>query len=95
MIFKITRTSIWGDYKDRPPYKDAKWNEVIKIRTQNIWDENGKRITQETSYITGFWTIEINSIEDLVKLSKKLDEDLVLIPGENINEIEIYDTYRE
>lgn len=95
MKFRITRTSVWGDYKDRPVCEGATWNEVTEYRKQRILDENGNIIIRETPLIRGFWTIEINSIEDLVKLSKKLDEDLVLIPGENLNEIEIYDTYRE
>lgn len=43
MKFRIARTSVWGEYKDRPVREGATWNEVTEYRKQRILDENEKK----------------------------------------------------
>ena len=60
--------------------------------------ENGN-ITRDLKESYG-WVIEINLLEDLVRLGEKLGEPLIIGNGgtrckNSVSEIEIYDSYRE
>jgi len=66
---------------DKKPYKNAIEEEYI-----NIWGQKQKE-----------WVIEINTLEELLKLQKE-EGDIIIkndILGNNKLALEIYDTYRE
>lgn len=103
MTFKVSRTSQWRFDKKRPPCKNAVHTvEEYEFR-QRIFDENGKRIWQSSPRTRDIWTIEINTLEDLMALKKEVNEakwqvGLIIFDGDDENgmpEIEIYDDYRE
>lgn len=102
MVFKISRTTDWGFEKNNPPCKNA----VVGVEEyqfkERVFDENGKRIWQSTPRKRDIWTIEINTLEDLMALKKEVSEErkigLIIFDGDDENgmpEIEIYDDYRE
>ena len=74
MEFYIERTSDW--FHKKPPVK----NRQLRLVPKNKKD----------AYSKNEWYIEINSLEDLVKLSEE-EGSLIFNPGH----IEIYDDYRE
>ena len=83
MIFQICRTY----YRDMSVYEDQlkqagfALNTVVERNGENTWYEH---------------TVEINSIEELVKLQEAIGQDLIFLyqsPGDP--ELEIYDDYRE
>lgn len=97
MKFKIERTTgpWWGDenFKNRPPCDEAVLCSSLIGVCSYIHDENGKRILFEngktrTKY---WWEVEINTLEDLLELQKKLGYELIVYE----DTIEIYDSYRE
>lgn len=103
MTFKVSRTSDWGFEKNNPPCKNAVVGvEEYQFR-ERIFDENGKRIWQSTPRTRDIWTIEINTLEDLMALKKEVNEEhhqvgLIIFDRDDENgmpEIEIYDGYRE
>lgn len=91
MKFEIKRTSCWNSKK---PYEKA-IPEIITKEAKKLYEQSGIEITNTTQEV--IWTIEINSLEDLIKLSKETGKDLVV--GKCWNRdgyyIEIYDDYRE
>lgn len=89
-----------------PPCEGAEIYEYDVIVRKPIRDENGRRIWMETQMKTQCWTIEINSLEDLMKLKDSIAvkcddsmfEGLIILQSNHctgLPQIEIYDTYRE
>lgn len=102
MTFKISRTSQWHFLKDNPPCKNAVIGNEDYEYVTSILDENGKRITQTSTRTKNIWTIEINTLEDLMALKREVNENdnkiqvgLIIFDDDVMPEIEIYDTYRE
>ena len=85
MEFKISRTSMWNDKK---PCDNAYRKKIIRV------DERGFKSFEDHDEI---WVIEINTLEDLLDLKEKYGEIIVCTAYENpnINELEIYDDWRE
>lgn len=102
MTFKVSRTSDWEFNKNDPPCKNAVATVEEYESRQCIFDENGKRIWQSTPRTRDIWTIEINTLEELMELKKEVDEGedykiglIIFTSKDEMPEIEIYDGYRE
>lgn len=100
MTFKVSRTSQWHFEKDKPPCKNASATvEEYEFKVR-VFDETGKRIWQSNIRKKDIWTIEINTLEELMELKKEVNEDggevgLIIFDDEETPSIEIYDDYRE
>ena len=102
MTFKVSRTSDCGFNKNDPPCKNAVATvEEYEFR-RCIFDKNGKQIWQSTPCTRDIWTIEINTLEELMELKKEVDEEadyknglIIFTSKDKMPEIEIYDDYRE
>lgn len=103
MTFKISRTTQWRFDKNNPPCKGAVAGVEEYQFCERVFDENGKRIWQSAPRTRDVWTIEINTLEDLMALKKEVNDDehnygLIIFDADDENtlpEIEIYDGYRE
>ena len=102
MLYEICATSIWistGEEFDRllEAFPCLKYFGFTKIPREVptgawIWDESHRQIWQPgPPKIVYDPYIELNSLEDLDRFMKAVDESLVIRPGA----IEIYDTWRE
>lgn len=102
MLYKICATSIYipiGEKFDElleafPCIKDFGFTKLPREVPTGSWirDENRKRIWQPgPPKIVYDPYIELNTLEDLDRFMKAVDESLIISPGE----IEIYDTWRE
>lgn len=105
MKFRISATSIWHDESllaKYPMLSDFGYGVediTFPVRTP-IYDEAGKRMYQTGERIVKKPYVIIDSIEQLVEFMRAVDTALVISPedsyyGTYLNEIEIYDTYRE
>lgn len=101
MTFRITKSSDRGFDENRPPCKNAVVGSQERHRLARIYDEHGSVILQDMTYQENIWTVEINTLEELLALQKEVGEkgfefSLILLAPENeMPEIEIYDAYRE
>jgi hypothetical protein len=112
MKFKIDRTSVWGDknphvkgaYRDKCYITDTRnvadfvgWayeKQFMKIGINHRKNPNGT-ISRELEHEC--WFININTIEELIEVVKRLDENIIIQLTEILEgdgEIEVYD-YRE
>lgn len=73
-------------------------------RTSSFYEEEIKKpckncVQEEITYKSGIkeklWVIEVNSLEELMKLLRDVDEKIIIYECEGNNYIEIYDDYRE
>ena len=88
MTFKVSRTSEWGFKKNNPPCKNA----VPAVEEYyDYWNATTRK--------RDIWTIEINTLEELMERKKEVNEDDqqvgLIIFDDKIPSIEIYDDYRE
>lgn len=85
MKFKISRISHRGGNKSEtvPPVAEAVWNEVGGVA------KNGE------PYIAKYWTIDIDSLEALLRLAMVEGELIVAHEVELLPSIDIYDDYNE
>lgn len=89
MKFIISRTS---DYRDHSsPCAEAKEDQVARIETRDLYCHDREMVN--------VWTIEIDSIEELIALSRKYGKIIITDHYLNVNDgyptLEIYDSYRE
>lgn len=68
---------------------------IYKIRMQDIHTSSEKVINpiDESTYIK--YTIDVNSLEDLLRIKKTLEHELILRTDDDEDCIEIYDYWRE
>ena len=103
MKFVINTTWSRGD---KPPCEGAEKFKYYQNVRRRIFDENGKPIILDRDVPCKCWTIEINSLEELMKLTDSIAdkcddgmfEGLIMLPTRHytgLPQIEIYDTYRE
>lgn len=101
MIFKIYRTSSRAFREYSPPCKNAEVGEEEYKEIERIFSEEAKLMYQVTTKKRKIWTIKIDSLEDLIALRDEIrgeeeETGLILLRSEEgVDEIEIYDTYRE
>lgn len=101
MIFKIYRTSSRAFREYSPPCKNAEVGEEEYKDIERIFSEKAKLMFQVTTKKRKIWTIKIDSLEDLIALRDEIrgeeeDTGLILLRSEEgVDEIEIYDSYRE
>lgn len=96
MLFEIQKSSDYKFNENNIPCKNAKATTVEYEAKVCILDENGKKMWQCTPSQKYIWTVEINSLEDLMKLKEEVKNDLIILDAENgLPVIEIYDSYRE
>lgn len=101
MIFKIYRTSSRAFREYTPPCKNAEVGEEEYKDVEPIFSEESKLTFQVTTKKRKIWTIKIDSLEDLIALRDEIrgeeeDTGLILLRSEEgVDEIEIYDTFRE
>jgi len=93
MEFIVTRTHSWitNDMTDDEILKDIDLPYEFGAKVKRIkWEVGDKR--EERVVV-----IELNGIEDLLKLKEKVGYDLIVTTRmcTNLPEIEIYDTWRE
>ena len=107
MKFIITRTSDYGDCSS--PCAEAKEDQLVRIETRALYspeefdkkfaDREGNGYICRDREMMNVWTIEINSIEELIALSRKYGEIIITDHYLNDNDeyptLEIYDSYRE
>lgn len=73
----------------------------FKINSSSCWftDITSEQINKLKDYKLNrkkdFLYIEINTLEELIQLSKTLDEPIILFTDNNNLELEIYDSWRE
>lgn len=96
MTFKIERTSDWRFNKNDPPCKKAVAGVEEHQFKERVFDEKGKRVWQYSPRQIDIWTIEINTLEDLMELEKEVGVGVIVRAyDDEMPEIEIYDDYRE
>lgn len=100
MIFKIYRTSsrVFREYS--PPCKNAEIGEEEYEERERIFSEEAKLMFQITTKKRKIWTVKIDSLEDLIALrdeirGEEVDGLILLRSDKGVDEIEIYDTFRE
>ncbi len=91
MKFEITRASCWNSQK---PYEKA-IPEIKTIEEKKLYGKSGVEITNTTQEV--IWTIDINSVEELIKLSEETGKALVIGKSYKTNYyyVQIYDDYIE
>lgn len=112
MKFKITRTSAWREEKpceeaqevelEYIDFRSVSREEMVKNHGERFNDyinktlRNGANGCYKVKGKEKAFTIEINSIDELIKFMDKYGS-IVITPNEDIElpEIEIYDTWRE
>ena len=99
MMFSIDRTTDFGFNENCPPCKNCKKHVYMRtVRTKIFDSSTGLPIIQERKVQNKCWVVEINTIEDLVALSKEVNEELIIgYDGvhEDLPYIEIYNGSRE
>ncbi len=102
MLYRITATSVWcgeNEYdkllEEYPCLTDFGLQKVAESTPTGQWifDENGyAKLWQEgPPKITYYPAIELNTLEDLTRLYKAVDKELIF----SEDSIEIYDSWRE
>ena len=97
MRFRICRTSdSCVSFNKNPPCKNAIIVEEQEPIIYWIRDENNKRIQWDTGKIRikKHWEVDINTLEELLELQTEVFDPLI-ISSNGMQEIEIYDSYRE
>lgn len=98
MKFQIYRTSNYSD-RDNPKVEKAK-KEILKYH-YNAYTPHGGTPIYARDEMKECWTIEINTLEELIALAKSQKSPIILgLPydegeGFQLHSIEIYDGYRE
>lgn len=101
MIFKIYRTSSQAFREYSPPCKNAEIGEEEYKDVEPIFFGEVKLMYQVTTKKRKIWTVKIDSLEDLIALRDEIrgeeeDTGLILLRSDKgVDEIEIYDTFRE
>lgn len=92
-IYKTSEDTLY-DVKNQPCEGSYK---TVKERTIRwlIQDENSKAIYQEIPRKVNRWSIDINTIEELIALMKEVGSLIIYKDNHHSYSIEIYDDYRE
>lgn len=95
MEFILSRTSVWTyEYEDKP---DEKIIDLLEIPKEEF-DIQIKEFTYKSGDKERLPVIEINSLEDLIRLKAIVKEEIIITDSTTPNgwmKIEIYDDYRE
>lgn len=75
--------------------KRKKW--ILKSVRQVLWEQKKKALAKKAYKVGDLYFVNIETIDDLLKLMKEVNEEIILSyePRDNLYSIEIYDDYRE
>jgi len=98
---RLEEKATYLDYRTAPTIEEARkeswFQDWWENGTNHREDKEKKMIVAERPSIGKVWSVEINSLEELLAFYKKYGA-LVITEGDNLEipmEIEIYDDYRE
>lgn len=89
MKFRIIAASDIYGYLLGKKYKEKLLKNKIPYTDENVHYDEDLEVEAGKTYV------ELNSIEDIIKISKAVDTSLIVSTYDKIPTIEIYDDYRE